>query len=687
MSAETADGIVTVGLMGQPNTGKSTFFNGLTGSRQHVGNWPGKTVEQKTGYAEVDGTRVSIVDLPGAYSLSANSDEERITRDFICSGAADVIVALVDASQLERSLYLLADYAGIGLPLVVALNMTDVARAKGIRVDAAELSRRLGVPVFSTVATKKEGLSELLFKARGLGGLEAPLRVQPLLDKYRTCFGKDYDRLLEALPEMGLGRRGRAWLAAKLLEGDASVRDLARSALPEDARIVVDGILGAELDGALRSADCKYSWIAEILEGVVVREDAGAPRRKVFDRIATYPVFGKILSVVMILLGFGVSMALSMPFMVAIQGVLPIASTAAAGALAGIGAPSLFVSLVSEALVPSVLMAVVMAFFIFGVALVFGFMEDVGYMARVAYNFDSLMGGLGLHGKSVMSFVMSLGCNIGGITGSRVIDSWQQRLVTIAASWVMPCGAIWGVTMLVGSLFFQGQVLWVLLAIFALALVHMKITSIVFGRVLVKDMDRTGLIMELPPYHRPNWKTIFSYVWGRIKTVFTKAFVVIVGVSVVMWILSYSPGGDISRSVIYRIGKVIQPVGMIFGLDWRLFTAFIASAMGKEAALGVFAMLYNVGGGVTSFTGTMIGSALTYDSAALSSALLSSVPKASALAFMVAFFFNVPCMAAIAATRIELRSTKWTLAIVAYYIAMALILAGVAYRVGLLIFG
>lgn len=673
-----------IGLLGQPNTGKSTFFNGVTGGSQHVGNWPGKTVERKTGRTAVGAHRIEIVDLPGTYSLNAASAEERITRDYVCGGGADAIVALVDASQLERSMYLLSDYVGIGTPLLVALNMTDVALGRGMKIDTAALSRRLGVPVIPTVATKQEGIAELMEGVVALGAAEggaaaAGIAPEALEKRYRDAFGADYDELRSLLPARGIDGCGAGWLAAKLLEGDKIARESVRLVTPESAERRIEAILGRHPDGAIAASGCRYAWIRELLSEAVVRSGPERERRNAFDRIATHPIWGKPIAVAAVLLGFVLSMIVAMPFMGGLSALIPVTKSAVEALARSMGAPRVIVSLLTEAFAPGLYMSVMIAAFMFGVSLVFGFLEDVGFMARIAYSFDSLMSRIGLHGKSIMPFLLSFGCNMGGISGARVIDSQQQRLLTIAVSLAIPCAGIWGVVGLMSGLFFGLNAGFAVAGLFALMVLHMTLTSWVFGRKLIKGMDASGLIMELPPYHRPNWKTIFGYVRGRMLGTLRKALKIIMGVSLLIWALSYTSDGDASKSAVYAIGKFIEPVGLLFGMDWRLFTAFLMSALSKEAALGVIAVLMGMGTDAASMAG-MLTKTMHVDTSTLSATLTSTVSPASAAAFLVAYFFNIPCLGTLAAVRIETRSLKWTLVIAAYYIAVALILAGIVYR-------
>lgn len=339
------------------------------------------------------------------------------------------------------------------------------------------------------------------------------------------------------------------------------------------------------------------------------------------------------------------------------------------------------VSLVGEAILPAAVMAFFMVFFVSIVLLVFGVMEDVGYLARVAFVFDRSMCKLGLHGKAIIPFLMSLGCNIAGVTGVRVIDSLKQRRLAIAVSLVVPCLGMWGVISFVSAIFFGAYTPLVILGLFVLTIAHMKLTAWVFGRkVIGMEEEFHGLVMELPPFHKPNWKVIFKGVWYNTKNIIKKAFILIIGISMLMWLLSFSSTGNVEESLIYGLGKMIEPISMLFGFDWRLFIAFLVSAMGKEAALGVLAMLFGQGGGIMSFTGAMIGGAVSYSEVDFQTAVANGISTASALAFITAFYLNVPCMATIASVGIESGSKDFTWKVVAYYMGSALIISGILKR-------
>lgn len=670
----------TIALLGQPNSGKSTLFNGLTGSRQHVGNWPGKTVGRKDGSFAYKDVTYKIVDLPGTYSLSANSDEEVVTRNYIDSGEADLVCILADASQLNRSLFMLADYAGIRVPVVLLLNMMDVAERQGKKINTAGLQKALGIPVIPMVAADKKQYQSFLNLLENLDAKAATLNASKLEQLCGKNIGSEYSALLELLPEQGIEIYSAPWLAEKLLEQDklamSFVREKTESAVYEKISRILNGVK----DGNLRTADCKFKWIDALIKDNVASSRKKASRSR-FDKAATSKRWGKPIAIGMIVLGLVCSMMIGMPLMELVGALISGISSPLASWLLGIGVAPVIVSLLCNAVLTAVTFALQMACYVFGISLVFGFMEDVGYMARISYVFDNTMTKLGLQGKAIMPFLVSFGCNIGGVTGTRVIDSWGQRILTIALSWVVPCASTWGVVGLISGTFFGGQSMFVILSLFAVAFLHIYITYKIFGRSLNNEADRTGLIMELPPYHKPHWKNLFGSVFSKMGNVLKRALSIIICISVVFWLLSYTPDGNVANSIIYRIGTFIEPVTMFFGLPWQLFMAFVASAMGKESALGVMASLFNTAGIWGAIEGTS-----AVDTAALSTNLLATISRPEALAFLYAFFFNMPCLMALAATAQETHSIKWTVRIALYYILSALVMATIAYHVGLVIF-
>ena len=603
-----------IALLGQPNSGKSTLFNMLTGSHQHVGNWPGKTVDQKEGMFLCGGQKMILADLPGSYSLSAGSDEEIITRDYISSGKADLVLIVADASQLKRSLYMLADFIGTRVPAVLVLNMIDVAEDQGISIDSEILSKRLGIPVIPMSA------------------------IHP----------KDYRILLNAI-------------ASALRQAPIAAGDVMTS--PED----------------------KMNYIDSLLEEAVTAASNARPAFGAFDRLALSPVRGKILAFGIILLIF----LLSMIFSGIISSIASALLTPLGGMLQNtmqqLDVHPLLVSLVCDVLINVLYFALMMASFVLGITLGFNLMEESGYLARISFLFDHTMFRVGLQGKTIMPFFMGLGCTIAGTTGTRVVDNWGQRVLAIAMSWAVPCAATLSVVPTIAiALFGSTGGFLVMVSIFLVMFLMMFAVYKVYGSSLAPQKERVGLIMELPPYHKPALRSTLYVTFERTLDIFLRALRVISLVSVVFFALTYGFGGNAENSLLYRFGVQIEPITLFFGLKWQAFLAFCASAISKESLLGVLNTLYGSGGSLvrSTFGAKVSGAAAS----GISEILSANFTKAEGLAFIFAISFNMPCVSALAATARETHSVRWTAKIGVFYTLSALLIACVVYHIGLLVF-
>lgn len=629
-------------------------------------------MEKKEGTFTYNGQEWMVADLPGSYSLSANSDEEIITRDYIAGGKADIVCILADASQLERSLYMLADFAGIRVPAVLLLNMMDVALAQGKTINAKKLEERLQIPVLPFVAADKKEYAKLYPVLERQLKEKRMLDTQELEKNYIRVAGEDYQKMLSAMPKNGEEHYSPMWLAVKCMEKDRNVLKKLNGA---------DGALPDSKDGGLLMGESKFAWIQELVKDSATGREMGKSVLGKFDRIATSPVRGKLLAVGVILLGLVLSMVLAMPLML-FGGALPdLIGVPLARLLQGIGVHEILVSLICDLGVNVVSFATAMAGFVLGITFVFNLIEEIGYMARISFVFDGLMARLGLQGKSIMAFFMGAGCTIGGAAGTRVIDNWGQRVLAIALVWAVPCGATWAVMPTLSSIFFGTGAILVMFSLIAFMFVFMWITAKIFGNRLAPKEQRMGMIMEMPPYHKPRWGSLIRITLMHAWDIFLRALRVIAIVTLIFWVLSFSADGKASSSLIYKIGVAIEPVTKWFGLSWQTFIAFLMSALSKEAVLGVLNTLY-MGGG-TVFDATIKGGAAADGFAAT---LVEAIPKAEALAFIFATTFNVPCVVALASTHRETHSLKWTVRIAAYYTIMALILSCIVYHVGLLIF-
>ena len=672
--------INNIALAGQPNTGKSTIFNRLTGSKQHVGNWPGKTVEKKEGAFKYNGQSYKLVDLPGTYSLTANSLEEIIARDFIIKEQPDVLIVVVDASQSERTLYLVAETAMLRTETIVALNMMDIAEKEGRELSPETMGKEMGIKVIPMVAAKNKGIPELL---------EA---IKDSVDN-----GKPDDRpkqqviegdTLAILKEIELKIKGRVpspyseeWTALKLLEGDEEISGIMRNRLEHRRWQEIDKIVNDS--DPLLVADSRYEWIQKIISSTGKRPDRKniLARRHKFDRIATHPVWGKFVAVGILL--FAVITAVSigflgMPFIWGVSLVAEGTRTLLAPA------PVWLSSMMADGIIIGVGLAAALSFFLMAVFIIVGFLEDVGYLPRLAYVFDSFMQRLGLHGKSFMPFLMSFSCNIAGVLGTRVVDSWRQRLITVVMIPIIPCVAVWAMVSFIGSIFFGARTPLIVVALLIAAAFHLVLTSFLLRRIVVKG-EHSGLIMDLPPYHKPNLKTIWGYAWTNGKAFLKRGFTLIALMCLFVWLLSYFPNGNIETSFLASTGRFLNPVGKLMGFDWRLMVALIAATASKEAALATIAIIYGVGQKVSSLTALMVTTGI-YEREALGSILMQTISPAAALAFLFAITFSIPCMATIAVLYSETRSLKWPAGASVYYTLSSLVAGILAYHAGLLIF-
>lgn len=669
----------TIALLGQPNSGKSTLFNGLTGSHQHVGNWPGKTVERKDGSFSYDGEEYTIVDLPGTYSLSANSDEEIITRDYIADGKADLVCILADASQLERSLYMLTDFIGLQVPAILVLNLMDVAEKLGKRIDAKAIEARLGIPVLPFVAADKAQYPAFLT------ALKRAFAEKKTLDsnRFENYFANETDIPYFAVKELvsacATEFRSAHWLAVKCIENDKNILNFCKAGLSKEQYSSLNALITDTKRGTLHTGNCKFAIISDLTKTAVNSTNTKTALSK-FDQIATDRVWGKLLAVGIMLLSFVLAMIFAMPIMILGSSVPTLLSEPLHNLLSAAGLPGFIVSFVSQLLPNVISFACSMCGFVMGVTFIFSVIEEVGYMARMAFVFDSLMARLGLQGKSICAFLMGFGCTIGGAAGTRVIDNYGQRILAITLVWSVPCAATWSVMPTLAQIFFGNGAVLVLLSLLLFMFVMMAITAKVFGNKLAPKESRVGMIMELPPYHKPSWKHIIYTTLSKGVDIFLRALKVITAVSVVFWVLSYTSTGNVADSIIYKVGIFIEPFTKLFGLGWQSFMAFIASAISKEAILGVISALYTGSGNVFDAT---FGSGTT---ANLSEILPQVISKAEALAFIFACTFNMPCLVALAATHRESHSLKWTLKIALYYTIMALLLSCVVYHIGLVVF-
>lgn len=649
---------ITVGLAGQPNVGKSTVFNLVTGLSQHVGNWPGKTVERKEGTLTRDGTRLRVVDLPGTYSLTANSEEERITRDFIVHERPDVIVMIADASALERNLYLLAELLALPVPVVLGLNMMDVAKAQGIHIEPHVLEAALGLPVLPLIATRNEGIVELIAAAEGVA--REPARFHPsrpeIAEPHRDVLAQVRAQLERAVP----APYQADWVALKLLEGDTDIIAKARSWLSEVDWTSITTLLAAHEDAVVDVASGRYEWIARMVRAAVIHPGLGQiSLTDRLDRVAVHPVWGLVLLLAMFAAAFEFTFTVAAPVQRWLDAsVIESFQRWLVGELTGV--PRWLADLLVHGVLGGAGIVISFTPILILFFAVLALLEDIGYLARAAYVMDRFMHLIGLHGKSFLPLFLGFGCNVPAVMGARIIESHSGRLLTILLAPLVPCSARLLILVLLAPAFFGPHAMAVSWSLVALNLVILALVGIVLNSTLFRG-QRAALIIELPLYHMPRLRTIGRFVWDNTWSFLRKAGTIILLFSIVIWALSALPGADVEQSYLASAGRAMTPIGQFMGMDWRLIVALLSSFIAKENAIATLGILYGNGA----------------EGDSLADAIAAVVAPAAGLSFLVVTMLFIPCAATVAVMHQETRSWRWTLFSIALLLVIALS-AGIA---------
>ncbi|MBS6397532.1 MAG: ferrous iron transport protein B [Clostridiales bacterium] len=677
---------LTIGFVGNPNCGKTTLFNAYTGANLKVANWPGVTVEKKEGAMRFHDETYRLVDLPGTYSLTSYTMEETVTRQYILSDDVDVIVDVADASALERNLYLTLQLIELGKPVVLALNMMDIVQERGMEIDLHRLPEMLGIPCVPVSARRQSGLEILIHtvahhkdKVQGEKLIhhhedeESQSRHKDVEDHHRKYAMVYTDEVEDRIDEIAArleaaypGLENLRWHAIKILENDQELTEK----YPLDFSDILDKDYEKEI------INQKFAFIEEIIGECVANRSRKAEATDRTDRILTHPVLGLpvflLIMAGVFFLTFTVGDWLKGYFEIALEW---LTGVTVSGLLA-VGAGDMLISLIADGIIAGVGGILTFLPNIFILFLALAFLEDSGYMARVAYVMDGIMGKIGLSGRAFLPMLLGFGCTVPAVMASRVLENRKDRMKTILITPFMSCSARLPIYVLFSELFFGDRAMIAAFSMYVLGLVIAILAAFVL-KLADKKKDGNMLLIELPEYKTPNAHTIRVYVWEKVKDYLSKAGTTIFIASIIMWVvMNLGAGGfttDMDQSFGAAIGKVLVPVFAPIGLGyWQIILALISGVAAKEVVVSSCSVLFGIGN-VTTEAGMQS-----------LSALLGSMGFGALNAYVLMVFslLYVPCLAAVATIKRETGSWRWTLGMAVFQLLTAWAVSFVIFQVG-----
>ncbi|KUO71918.1 MAG: ferrous iron transporter B [Desulfosporosinus sp. BRH_c37] len=670
-------------LVGNPNCGKTTLFNEITGSTQYVGNWPGVTIEKREGKAKKIQGDIRIIDLPGIYSLSPYSMEEIIARDYIVNEKPDVVINIIDATNIERNMYLTTQLLELGVNVVVALNMMDAADAKGDKIDIAILEAHLKVPVVPITASKGRGVKELLEKTLSIAQTAASAGEVPLFNDMHDASIVSCIQEIEKniIPQLKSKTGNSRWTALKLLEGDEKVQEMLKvpGTLLAEIKLYQEKLEKKyDMDIETIIADSRYQFSTSMTRKAVKKKERSSNLtvsdkidKVVTNRLLAIPLFLAMMFGIFSIT-FGTIGSFTIDFVdELVNGTI---ATFLATWLEGAGAAVWLQDLVAGGLIGGVGSMLV---FVPQIMILFFFLsilEDTGYMARAAFVMDRLLRKLGLSGKSFIPMLIGFGCSVPALMSTRTLENEKDRRLTIMLVPFMSCGARLPVYALYTAAFFSTNQTMVVFSLYLMGIVIAILSGFLLKKTILQG-EVAPFVMELPPYRIPTLKGLMIHMWDKGKGFVKKAGTIIFSVAVVIWFLQYfsfsfQVVADPGDSMLGIIGKTIAPVFMPLGFgDWKSAVALITGFVAKEAVVSTMGILHGV-------------AEATEGSTDLITALQASFTPLTAYAFMAFTLLYMPCMAAFATIKREMNSWKWTLITVGYSTGVAWIVAFLIFRVG-----
>jgi len=682
---------ITVALAGNPNSGKTSIFNMLTGARQHVGNYPGVTVEKKEGLCKYKGYEITVVDLPGTYSLTPYSIEELVARNFLLEEQPDVVVDIVDASNIERNLYLATQLIEIDVPLVLAFNMSDIAKQRGLLFDIEQMSMLLEAMIVPTVGNKGKGKIKLLDAVVETARQGKRKRV------HKVNYGQEIEQELTGIkaivadkePEL-VAKYNPRWLAVKLLEQDSDVTAKVHSKEVLDAVGAGIGHLKTIFrdEPEIITADRRYGFISGACQETIKRTvELRHSASDMIDAVVTNRILGLPIFLILMYLAFQLTFVIGGYPMTWLEQFFDWAGKTIAG-FWPVGTENWLKSLLTEGIIGGVGGVVTFLPNILLLFLAISILEDSGYMARAAFIMDRTMHRIGLHGKSFIPMLIGFGCSLPAIMGTRILENRCNRFTTIMVIPLMSCGARLTIYALIIPAFFpekwRGPMLWLIYLIgIILAIICAKVL-----RLTVFKGQTTPFVMELPPYRMPTLRSICIHMWQRGWMYLKKAGTIILGISIILWAaMSYpKPGQEslaglnseqaqqarLANSVVGRVGRAIEPVLKPLGFDWKIGTALIGASAAKEVFVSQLGIVYAIG-------------STEEQSQTLREKLQANYTSLTGFCIMLFCLISTPCVATVVMTRQETNSWGWALFQFGGLTALAYVITLVVYQLGSLI--
>jgi ferrous iron transport protein B len=671
----------TIGLIGNPNTGKSTLFNLLTGARQHVGNWPGKTVEKKEGNFNYKDKKIHIVDLPGSYNLTAYSEEEKVTTNFIFEEKPSVIIQILDAQNLERNLLMAIQLIELRAPLVLALNMEDLAKKNGIQIDIKALSILLNIPVILINAKNKKGIDILIETACKQANKSSKIKIT-----YGTEISNELKKIKDFIyiNERRLQLQNFDWIALKLLEGDTKIeQDFSKKDYYLELKSFVkksvshlEKIFDKNIHSILTSI--RYAFIKG-LSKEVIKKDTFQKKQNISDKIDTI-LMNKYLGIPLFLciiwLMFQITFTFSAPLIGVIESLFGFLGEYTLSILTLWKFPEWSISLIVDGIIGGVGGVLTFVPIIGILFLIMATLEDSGYMARIAYIMDKLMNKIGLHGKAFIPLILGFGCNVPAIMATRTLENKNDRLLSILINPFMSCGARLPVYILFVSAFFTAYQGWIIFSLYFLGIIIAILVGLLFKKIFSKGLS-TPFVIELPPYRWPVMIGLLIHAWEKVWAFIKKAGTIILAFSIISWSLASFPMGveyGSQESYAGQMGTVISPVFEPLGFgNWESSVALVFGFVAKEVIVGTFGTLYGIE-----------NTEIPNETISLTESLQNDFTPLSAYSFMVFVLLYIPCMAVLAVVKKETHSWKWPMFMVLYTTGIAWVMAFLVYQGGLL---